>query len=169
LRKLLDHQAALVVDQGKTHLNHAVVMNEVGVFSDILKQTEVLTHEQNEPLVDRLIQMYEGYLFDDEMALPGVIGSRENLHLRFLSVIESYIHGLARNNEYARCELICLQVLKVDALAESICFSLLKIYKLMESTIKMHRLYEQYRLTLLEQHAVAPSKQMQQLVSSNRL
>jgi len=163
LRKLLGHQGALVVEQGKTHLNHTIVMNEMSAFSDILQQAEVLTGDKGELLVGRLVQIYEGCLLEGDMDLPGVIGCREVLHVRFLNVVQSHIDVLIRNQEYVRCEMICLKVLDIDDLAESVCYALLQIYHLTDSPIKMRRLYENYRLALRKQHGIAPSKTMQKL------
>jgi len=156
LRRLLEDQDALVVHQGSSKLNPALVMNEMVLIRNRLTEINTSSGEVSHIITD-IMPRYVGRLLADDEHLPWLIGHRENLHRSFLKAVESHVKGLIAQLNYDVAESVCLEVLEIDGLAEDIYFQLLHLYQLSGSSSKVYHLYEQYRL-LLEQHDLLPSE-----------
>lgn len=156
LRKLLEHQDALVVHQGRTSLNAAVVMNEMVAVKHELKEVNRSSCDGGE-MMTRLMQRYRGRLLEHDENLSWLASRRENLHRGFLKSVESHVKNLLAQLNYELAESVCLDMLEIDEMAEDIYFQLLHLYQLLGSSSKVYHLYEQYRL-LLEQNGLLPSE-----------
>lgn len=163
LRKLLEHQDALVVNQGSTRLNPAIVMNEMVLVKNKLKEINTASADTHEIMAE-LMQRYAGRLLGNDEHLPWLISHSGNLHRIFLKTVSSYVKALIEQSNHDLAESICLEVLAMDELAEDMYYQLLYLYELSGSSSKVHHLYEQYEL-LLAQHNLSPSKNISRFKS----
>jgi len=164
LRKLLEHQDALLVHQGMTSLNPALVMNEMVTVKSRLKEINISSDGLMGEQVVELIRRYDGRLLAHDENIPWLRSRRENLHRSFLKAVDSHIKRLIADSHYDVAESVCLEILEIDELAEDIYFQLLHLYQLLGFSNKVHHLYEQYRL-LLEEHGLFPSENFRKFQS----
>jgi DNA-binding SARP family transcriptional activator len=167
LRKLLGHDGALELREGRLSLNPYVCWVDVWACETLLAGAEQLGQEgeQGGPAVQRIergLALYEGSFLVGEQA-PWVLPTRERLRTRFLQAIAAVGRHWERDEGWERAIVAYQEGLEVDDLAERLYYQMMCCYQRLGRHGDAARVYRRCRQALGSVLGVEPSAETEQL------
>lgn len=167
LRKLLGHDGALELREGRLSLNPYVCWVDVWACETLLAGAEQLGQEgeQGGPAVQRIergLALYEGSFLVGEQA-PWVLPTRERLRTRFLQAIAAVGRHWERDEGWERAIVAYQEGLEVDDLAERLYYQMMCCYQRLGRHGDAARVYRRCRQALVSVLGVEPSAETEQL------
>ena len=162
LRKLLQSDRALVLQEGRLTLDTRFCWVDVWVFQRLLGELDrVLREDNGEPgraeLIDKGLGLYQGPFLDEMVDASWAIPLRDKLHTRFLRQLGAAERHWAQTGDTDKAIECCQQALAVDPLAEEFYQRLMRHYQKRGCRAEAVNTYHRCETVLSTQLGVSPS------------
>lgn len=172
LRKLLGHESAVLIQDGKLSLNDKLVWVDIQAFERSASVFEALCGETpgEEMLAkaEQTFKYYSGIFLAGDEETPWLLGRRDRLHTRFLRLVASYGEALEKAAQHEAAAACYQRALEIYPLAEEICQRLMNHHLAQGEMAQTLEVYRRCRHMLSVVLGVAPSPKTESLAARAR-
>jgi len=161
LRKMLGHEQALGIRNGRLSLEPSVVWLDTQVFEAYFNQLSPVSKDCINPaqvsLYEKAIALYKGNFLPADKAEIWTLDRRERLRGRFVRLVATLGSFWEQRQKYERALECYRQGLEVDTAAEELCRQLMNCLAMLDRHAEALAVYETCRRNLLTSLGVEPS------------
>ena len=170
LRKLLGHEAAILLQDGNLSINAVLCRVDIWAIDDLMEQISNCTPDtpRNELIEfsERLLQNYRSHFLMDETTVPHVLATQDKMRSKFRRTVIKLGTLLEANDAWDQAIEIYQRALELDNLSESIYQRLILCFKKHGNDAEALNVYRRCRDMLSIVLGVSPSKETQALLAA---
>jgi len=172
LRKMLAHEQALTIRNGKLNIDPAFVWLDTRVFESYFRRLSPVTKDcinpDHVPLYERAIALYKGHFLPADKTESWSLDCRERLRGRFVRLVTTVGSFWEQHQKYERALECYHHSLEVDVPSEELCRQLMNCLVKLDRHAEALAVYETCRRNLLSSLGVEPSPATVALAGSIR-
>jgi LuxR family maltose regulon positive regulatory protein len=168
LRKLLDYEDAILVQEGKVSLNDKVVWVDARAFESIAVRCDALERDEEMDVAREAIARYSGPFLAGEEEATWPLACRNRLRSRYLRLVSAYGAALERAGQWKQAAESYRQALELEPLAEEIYQRLMHCHLEQGEHAQALEAFRRCRDMLSIVLGLAPSPQTETLASQAR-
>ena len=165
LRKLLQHNKALVLHGSQLTLDTRYVWVDIWEFERTFNQLDSECHKLScgpatmQLLTDKFLSLYQGHFLQNDHVRPWTLAMRENLSNRFIHLLVKIGRYWHQHNEPEKAIMVYQRGIELDSTAENLYQNLMRIYIEQGTMAQAASTYLRCRKALATQLKVSPSSE----------
>jgi LuxR family maltose regulon positive regulatory protein len=163
LRKLLDNDNAILVQEGKVSINDKLIWVDAWAFERIAGKCETLQEDADMDLAREAIARYNGPFLVGEEEVTWPLACRDRLRSRYLRLVGAYGATLERLGQWKRAVEIYRHALELEPLAEDLYRHLMQCHLAQGENAETLETYRRCRQILSVVLGIAPSAQTESI------
>lgn len=171
LRRMLDEDEALLLNDGRLSLNPKLVWLDTWALDQLIAEIDAALREPRprpdpalHALIDEALELYRGPLLPDESEQPSYIGSREQIRAKLLRSVSRATRGWEDAGAHDTAVDCYLRLIDADPLFEAVYRNLMQYHQRHGDLAEARATYERLRVVLATRLKTAPSAETERLL-----